>query len=150
MPLCLCPTKAANTPFMIAHSYKQLWLPMIQNQTSLTLRWRSFSWWGRGMSLSLCPTKAANTSFMTAHSHLQLWLPMMQNQKSLTLCWHSFSWWGREHVATSLFYKGGQYASYVSPQPLTTLITNDAKPKIIHAPLMLILMYCLVNICRHQ
>jgi hypothetical protein len=40
----------------------------------------------------------------------------------------------------SLSYKGGQYSIYDSPQPLTTLITNNAKPEIIDAPLTLIFM----------
>jgi len=42
MSLPLCPTKAANTPVMTACSHLQLWLPIMQNQKSLMLRWRSF------------------------------------------------------------------------------------------------------------
>jgi hypothetical protein len=42
---------------------------------------------------------------------------------------------------------GNQYSIYDSLQPFTNLITNDVKRNIVDAPLMLILMYCLVNVC---
>jgi chloramphenicol O-acetyltransferase len=45
-----------------------------------------------------------------------------------------------EHAAMSLSYKGGQYSIYDSPQPLTTLITNNTKPNIVDTPLTLIFM----------
>ena len=102
------------------------------------------------MPLFLWLTKVAHTPFITVCNLSQLWLPKMQNQKLLTLRWRSFSSWGREHVAFSLSYKGGQYSIYDGLQPFTTLITNDAKPKIIDTLLMLISMYCLVKICWQQ
>jgi 3'-phosphoadenosine 5'-phosphosulfate sulfotransferase len=44
------------------------------------------------------------------------------------------------HTAISLSAKGGQYSIYDSPQPLTTLITNNTKPNIVDTPLTLIFM----------
>jgi len=63
---------------------------------------------------------------------------MMQGQKWLTLHWHSFSRWGRECVAFSFANKGGQYVFYEYLQPIATQITQDARPEIVDAPLMLI------------
>jgi len=52
--------------------------------------------------------------------------------------WHSFSRWGSERVAFAFAYKGGQYLSYDSLQPMPALITQDARPKIVDALLTLI------------
>jgi len=57
------------------------------------------------------------------------------------LCWCLSLEWGREHVALSVAYKASQYRIYRWPQPITTQITNDARPKIIDAPLTLILRW---------
>jgi hypothetical protein len=64
----------------------------------------------------------------------------MQNQSSLTHCWCSFSWCGRGYAAIAFALKGGQYSIYVSVQPCTTQITNNAKPKIVNTLLTLIFM----------
>ena len=53
-------------------------------------------------------------------------------------CWHSYSRWGRERVASAFAYKGGQYVSYASLEPMSALITQDARPEIVDAPLTLI------------
>jgi len=50
----------------------------------------------------------------------------------------SFLLMGREHVASSFAYNGGQYLSYNYLQPIATQMTQDAKPKIVDAPLTLI------------
>jgi len=65
-------------------------------------------------------------------------LPRMQNQKLLTLCWWSFLGWGRERAAIIFAPKGGQYLIYGCLQPITSGITQDARPKIIDAPLTVI------------
>jgi len=43
-------------------------------------------------------------------------------------------------VAFSFAYEGGQYLSYEYLQAITTQITQDARPEIVDAPLMLIFM----------
>jgi len=67
---------------------------------------------------------------------LILW--KMEEQKWLMLCWRSFWTWGREHVTVCFSYNGGQYLIYDWLEPITSQNTTDARPKIIHAPLMLI------------
>jgi len=49
--------------------------------------------------------------------------------------WRWFSRRGRESVASAFAYKGDQYLSYDSLQPMPTLISQDARPKIVDAPL---------------
>jgi hypothetical protein len=63
---------------------------------------------------------------------------MMQNQKSLTLCGHSFSEAGSDYTAYLFADKGCYYAMYNSLQQFRTQITNDAKPKIVETPLIVI------------
>ena len=41
------PIKAANNSFMTEYNISEVWFPRTHDQKSLTLRWRSFSWWGR-------------------------------------------------------------------------------------------------------
>jgi hypothetical protein len=41
------PIKAAKNYFMTDCSLSEVWFPSTQDQKSLTLCWRSFSWWGR-------------------------------------------------------------------------------------------------------
>jgi len=38
--------KAANNSFMTDYNLSEAWFPRTHDQKSLTLRWRSFSWWG--------------------------------------------------------------------------------------------------------
>jgi len=44
-------------------------------------------------------------------------------------------------VALLFAYKGSQYRIYEWPQPIAMLITTDATPKIIDAPLKLLLLW---------
>ena len=46
------------------------------------------------------------------------------------LCWCSFSECGMEQVACSIAYECGQYRIFEYLQPITTSITQDARPKI--------------------
>jgi len=55
----------------------------------------------------------------------------MQDQKLLLLHWCSFSGWGRERVTSVFAVKGGQYHIYGCLQPITSEITQDARPKVI-------------------
>jgi len=41
------PIKAANNYFMTDYNLSEAWFRRTHDQKSLTLRWRSFSWWGR-------------------------------------------------------------------------------------------------------
>jgi len=41
------PTKAAKNTSMTDYNLWEVWFPRTHDQKSLTLRWRSFSWWGR-------------------------------------------------------------------------------------------------------
>jgi len=47
MSLLLLPIKEANNSDMTSHNQCPLWLPRMQDLTSLTLFWRSFPGWGR-------------------------------------------------------------------------------------------------------
>jgi len=41
------PIKAGKNYFMTYYNLSEVWFPKMHDQKSLTLRWRSFSWWGR-------------------------------------------------------------------------------------------------------
>jgi len=73
----------------------------------------------------------------------------MQRQKSLMLGWLSFSELGSNCVTYCFAYKCSQYIGYAKQQPIHFPITLLTRTKIIDAPLMLILMYCLADIWRH-
>jgi len=45
--LSVLPIKAGKNTFMTEDNLLEVWFPRIHDQISLTLRWRSFSWWGR-------------------------------------------------------------------------------------------------------
>jgi hypothetical protein len=48
------PIKRAKNSFRTNNNRSEMWFPTMQNQTSLTLCWRSFSWWGReGIAICL-------------------------------------------------------------------------------------------------
>ena len=91
-----------------------------------------------GMSLAYLFREAANSSLVEVCDHAALRWPKMRDLESLTLSWHSFSRWGKECVAFSFAIEGGQYLSYDYLQPIATQITQDARPKIVDAPLTLI------------
>jgi len=67
-------------------------------------------------------------------------LPNIPDQQWLTLRWRSFSWSGREGIALCFAYKGSQELVYDLVQPMGGVISQDAWPKIIDAPLTLIFM----------
>jgi len=75
---------------------------------------------------------------MNNNGHIAQWLAMMEAQHSLTLQWDSFFRWGRERIAFSFCYDGGQYCVYSSLQPVAPQITQDTRPTIVDASLMLI------------
>jgi len=65
-------------------------------------------------------------------------LSMMQDQKLLTLCWRSFLR-GGSHIVTSVSaHTGGRYIDYGLVSMHSALSVPDARPKIIDAPLTLI------------
>jgi len=72
---------------------------------------------------------------MTDCSLSEVWFPRTHDQKSLTLRWCSFSWWGREGIAICFAYKGRQKYLYDWLQPIGGVISQDAWPQIVDAPL---------------
>ena len=91
-----------------------------------------------GMSLAYLPREAANSSLIEVCNHELRILPKMRDLESVTLIWRSLSWWGRLRVASAFASKGGEYLSHDYLQPMPALITQDARPKIVDALLMLI------------
>jgi len=108
-------------------------------------RWRSvdahFHDGAGRVLLSVLPIKAAKNSFMSEYNLSEVWVPRTHDQKSLTLRWRSFSWWGREGIAVCFAYKGGQEFLCDWLQPIGGVISQDAWPKIVDAPLTLILSW---------
>jgi len=86
-------------------------------------------------SWAIWHTNTVKTMYIGKNGHIALWLTMMQGEQSLTLCWCSLSRRGREHVASSLFYNGGQYIVHDCLQPVALQITQDTLPTIVDAPL---------------
>jgi len=93
----------------------------------------------RSVSRCFFPIKAANTLMIYRNDHIAFDLPDLQDQKMLTLRWRSISEWGRECEVRSFAYKASQYRIYEWSEPFAKQITNDARPKIVDAPLTLIL-----------
>jgi hypothetical protein len=230
------PRKEAKNPLMTDCNLSEVWFPRTHDQKSLTLHWRSFSWWGwegfaisfahkgrqnlvynwvqhirSGFSqyewpeivdsplmlifmmgqggyctlnclgrkpkiplwltttnqrceftgrmtknhwcsvdahfhdgagrvlLSVLPIGVGKKSIATDYNLWEAWFHRMHHQKSLTFRWHSFWWWGREGIAICFAYKGGQKNLCDWLQPIGGLISQDAWPKIVDTPLMLIL-----------
>jgi len=71
-------------------------------------------------------------------ANITLILPKLHDQKSLTLGWRSFSRLGRERVGFSVHNTGGQYFIYDFIQPGAPQITQNTRPTIVDAQLMLI------------
>jgi len=88
---------------------------------------------------SVLPIKAAKIPCMTEYTISEVSFPNTYDQKLLTLRWHSFSRWGREGIAVCFAYKGGQEFLCHWLQPIRGVMSQDAWPKIIDAPLTLIL-----------
>ena len=91
-------------------------------------------WW-----IWFLPIWAVNNSILNMKISSMGWLPNMQQLKQLTLRWRSFPGCGREHVAVVFASSGCQYLINGCLQPIETQITQDAKLKIIDAPLTIIL-----------
>ena len=68
----------------------------------------------------------------------RLRLPKIQHQKSFKLHRRSFSGWFRKGAGIIFDLKGFQYLVYEWLQPITTQVAQDAQPKNIDSPLMLI------------
>jgi hypothetical protein len=65
-------------------------------------------------------------------------LPMIYDQQSLTLHWRSFSRWGMEGIAVCFAYKSSQKFLYDLLHPIGGVISQDAWPQIVDAPLTII------------
>jgi len=132
------PIKAAKNTFMTDCSLSEGWFPRTHDQNWLTLRWRSFSWWGKeGFTISFA-YKAPKNTFMTDYNLWEEWFPRTHDHKSLTLRWCLFSWWGSEGIAICFAYKGRQKYLYDWLQPMGGVISRDAWQQIVDALLMLI------------
>jgi len=90
------------------------------------------------ISCTALPEKATITFYMSSHLNTTLRSPMLHDQTSLTLRWCSFSRWCRKHIAVVFASKASQYIIYIYLQPVAPWITQDAKPKLVDAPLTLI------------
>jgi len=89
--------------------------------------------------LYVLPIKAAKYSVVTNYNLSEVWLRRTHDNKSLTLHSHSFSWWGREGIAFCFACNGGQEVLCDWLQPSGGVISQNAWPKIVDTPLMLIL-----------
>jgi len=84
--------------------------------------------------------RAANNSFMTDYNLLEEWFRRTHDQSSLTLRWPSFSKWRRVGIAIYFANKGSYKFLYDWLRPIGGVISQDAWPIIIDAPLTLIFM----------
>jgi len=100
--------------------------------------------------LSLLLITAANWSILPNSNQINYQIPYLQHQKLLTLCRHSFLEWGIDCVAVSFLLKSCQYIIYPKKWPYHYSFTILVSPKIIDAPLTLILRYCPSNIWCHR
>jgi len=135
----ICQWRQPQVPLWLTTTFRRCDFPgrMPKN------RWRSVDAHyhdGAGMVLqSVLPIKAANNSFVTEYNLSEVWFRRMHDQKSSTLRWRSFSWWGMEGIAICFAYKCSQKFFYDWLQPIGGVIPPDAWPKIVDAPLTLIL-----------
>jgi hypothetical protein len=107
------------------------------------------------MLSSVSYENAASTSYINTCLEVTLRLDMMQDQKWLKLHWRTFSVLGLEHVDIVFAAKHSQCLIYGCLQPITTSVSQNAKPTIIDAPLTLIfemgkslchLLFCLTRL----
>ena len=130
--LPLLPIKAANTAIILNYYQLSFELPDLRDQKLLTLYWRSLSWWCNEDILHCFDYTGSQYIVYARHCH-------SYNPRCKAIYrWRSFSEVGSDRTAYLVADKGWQYAAYNSLQLFTTQMTNDAIPKIIHAPLMLI------------
>jgi hypothetical protein len=142
--LSVLPIKVGKNDCMTDYDLSDVWFPKMHDQKSLTRRWRAIDAHfhdGAGRVLqSVFPMKAGKNRFMSVYNLSEVWFPRTQDHQSLRLHWRSFSWWGREGIAIRFAYKGRQKWLYDLLQPIGAVISQDAWPKIIDAPLTLIFM----------
>ena len=100
--------------------------------------------------LSVLPIKTAKNSFMTEYNLSEVWFHRTHDQKLLTLRWRSYSRWGREGIAVCFAYKGGQKFLCDWIQPIGGVISQDAWPKIVDAPLRAHFAMTVSTICNHS
>jgi len=131
------PIKAAKNSFMTDYTLAEVSFPWTHDQTSFTLRWRSFSWLGKE-GIAICfAYKGSQNYLMTDYNLSKVWFPRTHDQKSLTLRCHPFSWCGREGIAISFACKGAQKLGCDWLQPIEGVISQDAWPILVDAPLTL-------------
>jgi hypothetical protein len=97
------------------------------------------------------PAKATKNSFMSASNQMEVWFPKTHDHKLLMHCWCSFSRWGREGIAICSAYKGSLQFLYDWLQPIGGVISQDAWPQIVDAPLTLrwrSFCYCCIHIMQ--
>jgi len=80
-----------KTSYTDHHSHIVLWLPIMKGQKSLTLCWRSFSWWAGQLVTTLFAYNGSQYLHYEKQQPSHNLLPKFHDQKSLTLCWCSFS-----------------------------------------------------------
>jgi len=57
------PIKAARNSFMTDYDLSEMWFPRTHDEKSLTLRWRSFSWWGKE-GIAICCAYKGSQQFL--------------------------------------------------------------------------------------
>jgi hypothetical protein len=93
----------------------------------------------RSVLLSVFAIKPVNTSFITIWNLSLHRKPKIDDQESFTLRWRSFSSLGRERFTVAFAYKGSENCVYGYLQPIAHNITQDTWPRVVDAPLTLIL-----------
>jgi len=133
-----CQWRQANITLWLTTTYRRCDIPRCMT----TNRWRSvdahFHDGAGRVLLFVLPIKAGKNTFMTKYDLSEMWVPRTHDQKLLTLRRRSFWWWGREGIAICFAYKGSQKLLYDLLQPIGGVISQDAWPTIIDAPLTLI------------
>jgi len=136
--LLFLPVTMVDTLFIDVRNKSPVWLPNMEDQKSLTLRWPSFSGWDRDHVAIDFASKGGHYLIDGFVQPIADSITKMQHQKSLTLRWRSFSGWGSGSVAIVSATKGSQYFIYGCSQPIATEVTQDGKPKIFDTRLTLI------------
>ena len=91
-------------------------------------------------SLAFLAFKAAKTMFICHSDEAFIWLSDPPDQKSLTHRWHSFPGCGHKCVTFIFDYKNGQFNHFGRMGQCCTLLAENVRPKIVDAPVMLILV----------
>jgi len=141
------PKEADKSLFIDADDLAPLGLPKMQDQSSLTYHWCSFSWCGREYAATSLAIKGGQYSVYESLQPFTTPITKDTKPKIVQALLTFIFKMGRELVIFSLSIKGGQYSIYDSPQPFLTLISKDPNPTIVDALLMVIFMYCLVKMC---